>query len=165
MLHTKISLCWVTLTLTLVAALVSSVRAQEEEAKPWKGTLWIPLSYEFGSTKKTTFEIGMPYFFSGGGGTFLSVGAQMNMYKEPLVLLPKKGTTFTFFGATAAFAKGGGESATLIGLAVGVGYRYNFSKNFHGRIGVGPMAFFGDVAKVGFSGFTFTVVGSLGYSF
>jgi len=127
--------------------------------------VWIPLSYEIGSTSKTTYEIGMPYFFAAGGGTFLSVGVQMNMYKEPLTLLPQKGTTFTFFGATAAFAKGGGESATLIGLHVGIGYRYQFSKNFHVRIGIGPVLFIGNAERVGFSAFTFAPVGSLGFSF
>jgi hypothetical protein len=165
MLRAKIS-DWAVLILVALVASVSSVMAQEQgEEKPWKGTVWIPLSYEIGSTSKTTYEIGMPYFFAAGGGTFLSVGVQMNMYKEPLTLLPQKGTTFTFFGATAAFAKGGGVSATLIGLHVGIGYRYQFSKNFHGRIGIGPVFFIGNAERVGFSAFTFVPVGSLGFSF
>jgi len=165
MLRTKIKGGWAVLILVALMASVSSVMAQEEEEKPWKGTVWIPLSYEIGSTSKTAYEIGMPYFFAAGGGTFFSVGVQMNMYKEPVTLLPQKGTTFTFFGATAAFARGLGASATLIGLQVGIGYRYHFSKNFHGRIGVGPVVFIGDVEKVGFTTFSFAPVASLGFSF
>ena len=172
MLRTKIKGCWVVLILVALMASVSSVMAQDEEVeeKPWKGTWWLLLTYEFGSTKKTTYELDVPIFLAVTGGRILALSARMNMYQQRVTLSPRKGMTYTFLGAAVVSAKvedeeAGGGSATLIGLSAGIGYRYHFSKNFHGRIGVGLWYFFGDVEKTAFNVLTFSPVISLGISF
>jgi len=171
MLRTKIKGGWAVLILVALVVSVSSVMAQEEEVeeKPWKGTWWLLLTYEFGSTKKTTYELDVPLFLALTGGRLLALSGRMNMYQKPVTLSPNKGTTYTFLGAAVVSAKveeeEGGGSATLVGLQAGIGYRYHFSRNFHGRIGVSLWYFLGDVEGTAFNVLTFSPVISLGFSF
>lgn len=150
----------------LLFSLAGRAIAQEEEEKPWKGTVWLPLTYEIGSTRKSTLEIGMPYFFAFGGGSLLSLGLQVNNYSKPINLSPTfKGTSYTFINATAIRASGEGETVTLWGLGAGIGYRHHFSKQFHARVGIGVNYFAGDVEDVGFVAFTIVPYLTLGFSF
>lgn len=164
-----IRLYFVLSMLGLLFPLSGHAIAQDEEEKPWKGTVWLPLTsltYEIGSTRKSTLEIGMPYFFALGGGSLLSLGLQMNNYSQPVTLSPIfKGTSYTFVNATVIRASGAGETATLWSLGAGIGYRHHFSKQFHARIGIGVNYFGGDVKDVGFTVFTIVPYLTIGFSF